>query len=236
MTMPGTAEPDPLILLTKIDFPQIVLFHQFDQFANAIDVEHIARFFIRLRHDAALSSKIQKVSCTIRQSLYPDGRGSPRTAPRMIAGSHEDRWGWSGILSRVASGPYRSDRDRGGKRRGAWDALTQGLGGDFRKHGIDEAVRAPFEACDLAEPGNDLQSPVKCVRRLLIEWAGLKNEVVGAMRMLGFDGLENRLSDPRKVLDFLGSALVEMGAMMSWNHGHRVWEPRCEGTERDEVA
>jgi hypothetical protein len=80
VTMPGTAEPDPLIQLAKIDFPQIVLFHQFDQFANAIDVENIARFFIRLRHDAALSSKIQKGGCTIRQSLYPHRRCSPRTA------------------------------------------------------------------------------------------------------------------------------------------------------------
>jgi hypothetical protein len=54
--MTGTAQADPLILLTQIDLPEIVFLHQFDQFTNPLDVENIARIFIRLRHVAACFS------------------------------------------------------------------------------------------------------------------------------------------------------------------------------------
>jgi hypothetical protein len=54
--MARTAQPNALIFLTKIDFTEIVLLHQFDQFANSIDVENIVPFFARLRHVAAFSS------------------------------------------------------------------------------------------------------------------------------------------------------------------------------------
>ena len=64
MSMPDTAQTDPLIVLPKVDFSEIVLLHEFDQFANAIDVKNIItlantiRLFIRFRHRAAFPTWI----------------------------------------------------------------------------------------------------------------------------------------------------------------------------------
>jgi hypothetical protein len=36
-------QSDPVFRLPQIDFPQIVLLHQLDETANAVDVEHVVR-------------------------------------------------------------------------------------------------------------------------------------------------------------------------------------------------
>ena len=48
----------------------------------------------------------------------------------------------------------------------------------LRRNGVDVKVRAPFESCDLREPGDDLYVPVIALQLALVERGGVYDVIV----------------------------------------------------------
>ncbi len=75
------------------------------------------------------------------------------------------------------------------------ECISELFGGYLGIDGIDEAVRAPFEASDFGQSGKNLESPVVACFPMLMKRAGVQNKVVSGFGMDGCIGFQYRSQD-----------------------------------------